>query len=325
MTKFRAIRANAEVSVALRRGRPVVALETSVLAQGLPYPQNLEAARACEEAVRAEGAVPAAVAVLDGQVRVGLSVEEVRRLAEQREPLLKIGSRDLWLAVAQKRSGGTTVSATCEVAASVGIRVFSTGGIGGVHRGVAEHLDVSQDLWALSRYPVAVVCAGAKSVLDLAKTLELLESLAVPVVGVGTGELPGFYSRETGLALDQRVEDARQAAEAMGARFDALGQGGMIFALPPPAATALGRAAVELEIAEALAAAARGGISGKAVTPFLLAELSKRTAGKTLAANLALLANNARFGALLAVEDVRLRTARGASRSRPPRPKAKAR
>ncbi len=309
-----------EVAAALRKKGAVVALETSVIAQGLPYPANLESARATEEAVRRAGAMPAQIAVLEGQIRVGLSVEESRRLAEGREPLMKIGSRDLSAALAGRRSGGTTVSATCEIAAAAGIRVFATGGIGGVHRGLADHLDVSQDLWALSRFPVAVVCAGAKSVLDLPNTLELLEATAVPVVGVGSREFPGFYSQTSGLTLEHEVDDAEQAAEQMRARFDRLGQGGMVFALPPPAESSLPRAEVELHIASALQAAASRGVKGKAVTPFLLAELSARTGGKSLTANLALLVNNARFAAALAIAYARPSSKRSLPRAKP-RPK----
>ncbi len=290
-----------EVRRAREQGVPLVAMETSVVAQGLPYPDNLTSARACEEAARRAGAVPAPIAIVDGEVCIGLEESQMRRLAEGRERLLKLGSRDLAIAVARKATGGTTVSATCELAAAAGIRVFATGGIGGVHRGVAEHLDISQDLWALARFPVAVVCAGAKSVLDLPKTLEALESAAVPVIGVGTDELPSFYSRTSGLPLEHRVEDATGAAQVLRARFDGLGQGGMIFALPPPEETALPRAEVELHIAAALAEADRQGIRGKAVTPFLLSEMARRTSGRTLRANLALLANNARFAGELAV------------------------
>ncbi len=290
-----------EVRRAREQGAPLVAMETSVVAQGLPYPDNLGAARACEEAVRRAGAVPAPIAVVDGKVFIGLEEAQMRRLAEGRERLMKLGSRDLAVAIARGATGGTTVSATCELAAAAGIRVFATGGIGGVHRGVAEHLDISQDIWALARFPVAVVCAGAKSVLDLPKTLEALESAAVPVIGVGTDELPSFYSRSSGLTLEHQVEDAVAAARLVRARFETLGQGGILFTVPPPEETALPRNEVELHIASALAEADRQGIRGKAVTPFLLSEMARRTSGKTLRANLALLANNARFAGQLAV------------------------
>ncbi|HYI01649.1 pseudouridine-5'-phosphate glycosidase [Hyalangium sp.] len=289
-----------EVRRALDAKAPLVALETSVVAQGLPYPDNLSAARACEEAVRRAGAVPAPIAVVDGEVWIGLEEAAMRRLAEGKERLMKLGSRDLAVAVALKASGGTTVSATCELAAAAGIRVFATGGLGGIHRGVSEHWDISQDIGALARYPVAVVCAGAKSVLDLPKTMEALETAGVPVIGVGTSELPSFYSRSSGLPLEHRVEDASTAARIVHARLG-LGQGGLVFALPPPEEEALPRAEVELHIASALAEAERQGVRGKAVTPFLLSDMARRTSGKSLKVNLALLTNNARFGGELAV------------------------
>ncbi|HLL05879.1 MAG TPA: pseudouridine-5'-phosphate glycosidase [Myxococcaceae bacterium] len=289
-----------EVRRALDAKAPLVALETSVVAQGLPYPDNLAAARACEEAVRRAGAVPAPIAVVDGQVWIGLEEAALLRLAEGKEKLMKLGSRDLPVAVALKASGGTTVSATCELAAAAGIRVFATGGLGGVHRGASEHWDVSQDIGALARYPVAVVCAGAKSVLDLPKTMESLETAGVPVIGVGTDELPSFYSRGSGLPLEHRVNDAATAARIVQARL-ALGQGGLVFAQPPPEEVALPRAEVELHIAAALAEAERQNVRGKAVTPFLLSELARRTGGKSLKANLALLTHNARFAGQLAV------------------------
>jgi pseudouridine-5'-phosphate glycosidase len=289
-----------EVRRALDAKAPLVALETSVVAQGLPYPDNLGAARACEEAVRRAGAVPAPIAVVDGEVWIGLEEASLRRLAEGKERLMKLGSRDLAVAVALKASGGTTVSATCELAAAAGIRVFATGGLGGVHRGVSEHWDISQDIGALARYPVAVVCAGAKSVLDLPKTMEALETAGVPVIGVGTHELPSFYSRSSGMPLEHRVEDAATAARIVRARGE-LGQGGLVFALPPPEEVALPREDVELYIAAALAEAERQGIRGKAVTPFLLSDMAKRTGGKSLKANLALLTNNSRFAGELAV------------------------
>lgn len=290
---------SAEVAAARRTLKPLVALETSVLAQGLPYPHNVEAAKRCEGAVREEGAVPASMAVLDGILHIGIDEEQTKRLTTEKG-LHKIGSRDLAIAVARKLSGGTTVSATCELAAAAGIHVFATGGLGGVHRGVEEHMDISQDLPALARWPVAVVCAGAKSVLDLPRTLELLETLSVPVVGVGTNDLPGFYSRETGLELEHRVDDPKEAAEMILARRD-LKQGGMVFALPPPAKTALKQADVEKHLDAALKLAKKKKIEGKAVTPFLLGEMVARTKGKTLQANLALLENNARYAAKIAM------------------------
>ncbi|MBX7096257.1 MAG: pseudouridine-5'-phosphate glycosidase [Myxococcaceae bacterium] len=292
------LRFSQAVQGAMLRKRPLVALESSVIAQGLPRPQNLHAAMTCEAAVRAEGAEPATIAVIDGELCIGLEPEELQRLAKS-DGLLKVGSRDLAVAVARRLTGGTTVSATCELAAAAGIRVFATGGLGGVHREVAKALDVSQDLPALARFPVAVVCAGAKSVLDLPKTMEALETLGVPVLGVGTNELPGFYTRETGIHLEHQVGTAEEAAEIARARVE-LGQGGLIFALPPPAATALPRQLVDKHLAVALREAKRKKIEGKQVTPFLLKAMAAATRGKTLLANLALLENNARFAGALA-------------------------
>jgi pseudouridine-5'-phosphate glycosidase len=295
------LRFSDEVRRARDAGQPIVALETSVVAQGLPYPDNLAAARGCEEAIRRVGAVPAAIAVVDGEVCIGLEEAAMRRLAEGKERRLKLGSRDLAIAVATGASGGTTVSATCQLAAAAGIRVFSTGGIGGVHRGATETWDISQDIAALARYPVAVVCAGAKSVLDLPKTMELLEAAGVPVIGVGTDELPSFYSRGSGIQLEHRVDDVGTAARIARARFEVLGQGGVLYTVPPPEETSLPRNEMELHIVSTLAEAERQGVRGKEVTPFLLSEMAKRTGGKTLKANLALLTHNARFAGQLAV------------------------
>lgn len=288
-----------EVAAARRSRRPLVALETSVVAQGLPAPFNLEAATRCEDAIRGAGAVPAAMAVIDGVLRVGLEAGQLERLASGGETM-KVGARDLAVALVRKASGGTTVSATCEMAAAAGIEVFATGGLGGVHRGARESLDVSQDLPAIARLPVSVVCAGPKSVLDVPGTMEFLETLGVPVIGVGTLELPGFYSRETGCVLEHSVNGPTDAAELVRARR-ALGQGGLVFAVPPPRLTALSRAFVERHIEAALALAKRLGVRGKSVTPFLLGEMVKRSKGKSLRANVALLENNARFAGQLAV------------------------
>jgi pseudouridylate synthase len=277
-----------------------------VVAQGLPHPTNLEVATACEQAVRDEGAIPAATAVIAGGVRVGLTHAELEGLATGGARVRKLGARDLAAAIALRQTGGTTVSATCAIAASAGIRVFATGGIGGVHRGANEHFDISQDLAAIARAPLAVVCAGAKSVLDLPKTLEALESLMVPVIGVGTLEFPSFYSARSGLTLEDQVDDPRTAAQLLRARLDLLGQGGIVFAVPPPADVALHPAEIERHLESALKLAHDKGIRGKPVTPFLLSQLAKLSGGKTLRANVALLVNNARFAARLAVADRQL-------------------
>lgn len=293
------LRPSAEVREALSAGRPLVALETSVVAHGLPPPHNLESWERCERAVRAAGAVPATIGVLEGQVRVGMVAQEVERLANPSAHALKVGSAEWSIAAAQGRSAGTTVSATCEIAARVGIQVMATGGIGGVHRG--DGSDVSQDLWALSRFPLAVVCAGAKAVLDLPRTLEALESLAVPVIGVGTQELPAFYCASSGLKLAYRVESPEQAAQLARARLEQK-TGAIVFALPPPAGVAMGREEVEGHLASALEAARAQGVTGKAATPFLLDALATATGGRALRANLALLESNAGFAAALAAQ-----------------------
>jgi len=300
------MRFSPETEQALGHGLPMVALESSVVAQGLPAPQNLEAHAACEKAVREAGAVPAAIGVIDGEIWVGLSPEQMRRLAEDPKRC-KIGSRDLAPAVSQRRTGGATVSASCAVAAASGIRVFATGGIGGVHRFSRSRLDVSQDLWAISSLPVAVVCAGAKSLLDLESTLEALEALGVPVVGVGTSEFPAFYARSSGLALEHRVDDAQAAAEMIQVRFDRVRQGGIVFALPLPEQDALPSGEVDEQISAALRLAAQREVVGKELTPFVLAELARSSAGKSLAANRSLLVHNARFAAELAVAEAKLR------------------
>jgi len=292
---------SAEVSQALRERRPVVALETSVVAQGLPPPHNLEAARRCAEAVRAGGAVPAAVAIVDGRIVVGASDEDLRRLADPARKPAKAGSRDLAALCASGRDAGTTVSATCLIAERAGIRVFATGGIGGVHRRVdpLEPPDVSSDLLEISRRSVCVVCAGPKVILDLPATAEMLETLGVPVWGFGTSELPAFYTDSSGVALEHRFEDAGAIARALRAHWDELGAAsGVIVAVPPP--SPLPRAEIEAALAAALRAATRRKLPGKEVTPFLLAALADATGGRTRAANLDLLENNARVAADIA-------------------------
>jgi pseudouridine-5'-phosphate glycosidase len=292
---------SAEVSQALRERRPVVALETSVVAQGLPPPHNLEAARRCAEAVRAGGAVPAAVAIIDGRIVVGASDEDLRRLADPARKPAKAGSRDLAALCASGRDAGTTVSATCLIAERAGIRVFATGGIGGVHRRVdpLEPPDVSSDLLEISRRSVCVVCAGPKVILDLPATAEMLETLGVPVWGFGTSELPAFYTGSSGVALEHRFEDAGAIARALRAHWDELGAAsGVIVAVPPP--SPLPRAEIEAALAAALRAATRRKLPGKEVTPFLLAALADATGGRTRAANLDLLENNARVAADIA-------------------------
>ena len=299
------VRLSSEVAEARARSAPVVVLESSVIAQGLPHPVNLEAARVCEEAVRQAGAVPAVVAVVEGVVRCGLSAEEVRRLATGPDRPWKIGVGELASATLQKATGGTTVSATCAVAAACGLPIFATGGIGGVHRGEAG--DVSADLAALARYPGMVVCAGAKSVLDLPRTLEALEALGVPVLGYKTSEFPAFYADHSGLPLEHRADTPELAAEALRAQR-ALGlPQAIVLAVPPPVDVALDRDELDRALLAAEAEAKRQGVAGKAVTPFLLARLVEATGGRTLRANVALLAMNARVAGEIAVAYARLR------------------
>jgi len=290
-----------EVAIALREGRPVVALETSVVAQGLPPPANLEAARRCAAAVRAEGAVPAAVAVIEGRIVVGASEAQLQRLADPLRKPAKAGSRDLGAVCARGLDAGTTVSATCAVAERAGIRMFATGGIGGVHRRVDAHQppDVSSDLAEIARRRVCVVCAGPKVILDLPATAELLETLGVPVWGYRTSELPAFFTESSGIPLEHRFDDAGQIAAALRAHWDVLGSfSGVVVAVSPP--SALPRAEVESALAGALREAARRKLPGKELTPFLLSAVSGATSGRTQSTNLDLLDNNAHVAARIA-------------------------
>ena len=287
-----------EVRAALEAHRPVVALESTVIAHGLSWPENLELARRMEARVRAGGATPATVALLKGEVKVGLTDSEIEHLA--RAPgIMKVSRRDYPVAVAQKRDGATTVAGTMIAAHWAGIKVFATGGIGGVHRGAGT--DVSADLPELAHTPVVVVCAGAKAILDLPATLEWLETHGVPVVGYGTDEFPAFYSRESGLTLDARADSPAEAAAIARAMWDIGFGGGMLVCVPCPAEAARAREEMEGVISTALREAEAQGIRGKAVTPFLLARVSELTHGESKAANLALLENNARVAAEIAV------------------------
>lgn len=309
------VRLSDEVDRARTAGTPIVVLESSVIAQGLPHPVNLEAARVSEEAVRQAGAVPAVVAVVDGVVRCGLSADEVRRLASGTERRWKVGVGELASAVLQRATGGTTVSATCAVAAACGLPVFATGGIGGVHRG--DGGDVSADLAALARYPGMVVCAGAKSVLDLPRTLEALEALGVPVLGYGTSEFPAFYADRSGLRLEQRADTPELAAEVLHAQRDRLGlPQAIVLAVPPPIDVALERDELDRALVAAEAEARREGVSGKAVTPFLLTRLVEATGGRTLRANVALLSTNAGVAGEVAVAYAKLTGATAGRRAR---------
>ena len=290
-----------EVHAALGEGRGVVALESTILCHGLPYPKSLETHRAAEAAVRREGAVPALVAVVDGVPRAGFDAAGAEALARAGSRVRKATTRDLGLLAARGESGATTVAATMAIAAAAGIRVFATGGIGGVHRGAAETFDVSADLLELSRTRVVVVAAGAKAILDLPKTLEALETLGVPVVGFGTAELPAFWVRRSGLPLEVVCDDAAEVARLASAHWAWPSSGGLLVANPVPDEAALPREVVEGAIARSLSAAREQGVAGKAVTPFLLARLAEETGGRTLAANEALVVSNAGVAARIAV------------------------
>ena len=295
-----------EVRAALAAGRPVVALESTIIAHGMPYPANVETAREVERLVRAEGAVPATIAILGGEIRVGLDDGALERLGRS-SGVIKVSRRDLAVAVACGFDGATTVAATMIVAAGAGIEVFVTGGIGGVHRGGASSLDVSADLTELGRTRVAVVCAGAKAILDLGLTLEVLETHGVPVIGFGCDCFPAFYTRDSGFGVDCRVDSETELAQIVDVQRRLGLAGGVVVANPIPRRHELDPDLIERAIREATAEAAERGVSGKDVTPFLLSEIESLTGGASLAANRALIESNAHVGARLAVELAKLR------------------
>lgn len=299
MNRF--INLSEEVKSALEERRPVVALESTIISHGMPYPQNIETARALEEIVRENGAVPATIAIIGGKIKIGLNEEELEFMGTSKE-ILKASRRDLPVVIAKGLNAATTVSATMICANLAGIKVFVTGGIGGVHRGAEETFDISADLQELANTDVAVVCAGAKAILDLPRTLEYLETFGVPVIGFRTEEFPAFYTRESGLKVDYRVEDEVEAAKVIKTKWDLGLKGGILIANPIPEEYALDRAYIEKAIEEAIFEADRRGIRGKALTPFLLEKIKDLTEGKSLKANIELVKNNARVGAKIAVQ-----------------------
>ena len=288
-----------EVKKALESNQGVVALESTIISHGMPYPDNLTMAEKVEAIVRENGSVPATIAVLDGVVKIGLNPEELKTLATH-EDVMKVSRRDIPYLLANRAHGATTVSGTMIFAQMAGIKVFATGGIGGVHRGAEETFDISRDLEELADIDMAVVCAGAKSILDLPKTLEYLETKGVPVLGYGTNELPAFYTRESGLSVDYEVKNPDMVASMMKAKFESGLKGGMVVANPIPEKDSLSKIYIDNIISAALALAEKKGITGKAITPFLLSEIKDRTDGKSLEANLALVYNNAKVAALIA-------------------------
>ncbi len=288
-----------EVENALREGRPVVALESTIISHGMPYPQNVTTAREVEGVVRANGAVPATIAIMDGSFRIGLTAEEIERLGNTLD-VLKASRRDVGLALAGHRIAATTVATTMIGAAAAGIRLFATGGTGGVHRGGESSLDISADLPELGRTPVAVVSAGVKSILDIGRTLEYLETLGVPVITYGSDQFPAFYSRESGVATPARLDSPREIASALASHWTIPAAGGALIANPIPERDAIAYAEMEATIIRAVRDAKEGGITGKEVTPFLLRRIVELTGGESLAANIALIRNNAAFASHIA-------------------------
>ncbi|MGA1540112.1 MAG: pseudouridine-5'-phosphate glycosidase [Chthoniobacterales bacterium] len=289
-----------EVSPALAAGRPVVALESTIIAHGMAYPANVETAMAVEQVVRQHGAIPATIAVIGGKLKAGLSAEEIERFGRNGPEIIKVSVRDLPFVAGRGLDGATTVAATMRIAAMAGIRVFATGGMGGVHRGAGETFDVSADLTEMTRSNVALVTAGAKAILDLPLTLERLETDGVPVVGYRTGEFPAFYSRSSGLKVPMRAETPGEVAAIMRSKWELGLEGAVVVANPIPEADEIPASAIEPVITAALAEAARLGIRGKDVTPFLLAEIVKATKGRSLQANIALVKNNAKVASEIA-------------------------
>ncbi|MEQ1744540.1 MAG: pseudouridine-5'-phosphate glycosidase [Saprospiraceae bacterium] len=290
-----------QVREAIANNHAVVALESTIIAHGgMPFPKNVETALRVEQTVRAVGAVPATCAILDGKIKVGLSPDEIERIGKTGAAMPKASRRDLPYLLSQGRCGATTVASTMIAAHLAGIRVFATGGIGGVHRGAATSMDISADLQELAITPVAVVCAGAKSILDLGLTLEYLETHGVPVLGYQTDELPAFYSRHSGFGLDYRLETPVEIARLLRTKWELDPRGGVVVANPVPSEHALDAAVMEQAIAEALAEANRQQIRGKAISPFLLSRIKQLTNGNSLEANIELVCNNARLAAEIA-------------------------
>lgn len=289
-----------EIGPEVRQGSAVVALESTVISHGLPYPENLATANALEAVVRAKGATPATIALLDGKIRVGLGQSELERLATEKN-VAKVSRRDLPVVLARRGLGATTVAATMYAASLVNIQVFGTGGLGGVHRGAATSFDVSADLTELAHTSVIVVCAGVKSILDLPLTLEYLETQGVPVIGYRTDELPAFYTSRSGLKLEASADSAADIARIARIKWDLGLDGGIVVAVPPPPEADLPPQEIEKAISRALAAAERAGVRGKAVTPFLLNAVRLETEGKSLETNVALLKNNVSIAAEIAL------------------------
>ena len=291
-----------EVAEALKNGKPVVALESTIISHGMPYPKNVETAMLVEKTIRDNGAVPATIAVIGGRLKAGLSREEIEHLGKAGRDVAKASRRDLAALVAAGRDGATTVTTTMMIAHMAGIDIFATGGIGGVHRGAETTMDISADLEELGSTPVMVVCAGAKSILDLGLTLEYLETKGVPVIGYGTDELPAFYTRQSGFGVDYRADSPAQLASMFRAQKELGMKGGMLVTNPIPEEYAMDKAVIDAAIERALRESVEQGIHGKETTPFLLARVVELTGGSSLESNIQLVLNNAALAAKTAVE-----------------------
>lgn len=290
-----------EIEAAVKAGKPVVALESTILSHGMPWPENLEFAHKVQQVVRAGGAVPATTAIIDGKLKVGLDDADIERMCRA-ENVEKVSRRDLPIMVATGRTGATTVATTMILASLAGIRIFATGGIGGVHRGAETTMDISADLQELAHTPVAVVCAGAKMILDIGLTLEYLETMGVPVLGMGTEDFPAFYCRKSGFRVDYAAKDELDAAKVLKAKWDLGLRGGVLIGNPVPEEYALDFDEMNAVIQRAIDSAKAEGVKGKHLTPYLLAHIVDFTEGRSLATNLQLAYNNARVASRLAVE-----------------------
>ncbi len=292
---------NPEVAQAIAQGKPVVALESTIISHGMPYPQNVETALNVERIIRENGAVPATIAIIGGRLKAGLTAQEIEYFGKKGQAIHKASRRDLAVLCARGEDGATTVTTTMMIAHMAGIKIFATGGIGGVHRGAEVTMDISADLEELGQTPVMVVCAGAKSILDLGLTLEYLETKGVPVIGFGTDELPAFYTRKSGFGVDYRIDTPDELARVFKAQHDLGMKGGMLVTNPIPEEYAMPLQTINAAIEQALAECTEQGIHGKATTPFLLARVAELTGGDSLASNIRLVYNNAKVAAQTAV------------------------
>ena len=295
-----------EVAEALAQGKPVVALESTLISHGMPYPQNVETALNVEKIIRENGAVPATIAIIGGRLKAGLTAEEIEYFGKKGQAIHKASRRDLAVLCARGEDGATTVTTTMIIAHMAGIKIFATGGIGGVHRGAETTMDISADLEELGQTPVMVVCAGAKSILDLGLTLEYLETKGVPVIGFGTEELPAFYCRQSGFGVDYRIDTAEELAKVFKASHEMGMKSGMLVTNPIPEEFAMPKDTIDAAIDQAIAECNAKGIKGKETTPFLLARVSELTGGDSLASNIQLVFNNAKVAAMTAVEYCKL-------------------